>query len=203
VRQWRADRPDARKWRAGTAASRAGQAGSPPRPFGLAEPVPTRPASREEPLQLSVSANGSIMPQAAPYARPVPAETDESSADDGVPPAPPTPAQVAQGVIDLLGEVDEAFSSDRWAILGTHRQHATWLLYDGAALRHCCRLLYEIEVAAAAGLELSVRMLGRAAARPGAQKRLLPTSAVNPADSIAVNGGESRATLCACQPARS
>jgi hypothetical protein len=35
-------------------------------------------------------------------------------------------------------------------------------LYDGAALRHCCRLLYEIEVAAAAGLELSVRMLGRA-----------------------------------------
>jgi hypothetical protein len=62
----------------------------------------------------------------------------------------------------LLGEVDEAFSSDRWAILDTHRQHATWLLYDGAALRHCCRLLYEIEVAAAAGLELSVRMLGRA-----------------------------------------
>lgn len=38
----------------------------------------------------------------------------------------------------------------------------TWLLYDGAALRNCCRLLYEIEVAAAAGLELSVRMLGRA-----------------------------------------
>jgi hypothetical protein len=62
----------------------------------------------------------------------------------------------------LLGEVGEAFSSDRWAVLDTHRQHATWLLYDGAALRHCCRLLYEIEVAAAAGLELSVRMLGRA-----------------------------------------
>jgi hypothetical protein len=70
--------------------------------------------------------------------------------------------QVAQGVIDLLGEVDEAFNSDRWAILDSRRQHATWLLYDGAALRNCCRLLYEIEVAAAAGLELSVRMLGRA-----------------------------------------
>jgi hypothetical protein len=67
VRQWRADGLDARNWRAGTAASPAGQAGSPPRPF-----------------------------------------------------------------------------------------------YDGAALRHCCRLLYEIEVAAAAALELSVRMLGRA-----------------------------------------
>ena len=77
-------------------------------------------------------------------------------------PAPPTTAQVAQGVIDLLDEVDEAFSSDRWAILDAGRQRATWLLYDGAALRHCCRLLYEIEVAAAAGLELSIRMLGRA-----------------------------------------
>jgi hypothetical protein len=61
----------------------------------------------------------------------------------------------------VLGEVDEAFNSDRWAILDSGRQHATWLLYDGAALRHCCRLLDEIEVAAAACLELSVRMLGR------------------------------------------
>ena len=102
------------------------------------------------------------MPWAAHYARPVPTETDESGADGEVIPTPPTPAQVAQGVIDLLGEVDEAFSSDRWAILDTRREHATWLLYDGAALRHCCCLLSEIEVAAAAGLELSIRMLGRA-----------------------------------------
>ena len=78
----------------------------------LAEPAPTRHASREEPLQLPVSANSSIMPQAAPYARPVPTETDESGADGG-PAAPPTSAQVAQGVTDLLGEVDEAFSSDQ------------------------------------------------------------------------------------------
>jgi hypothetical protein len=92
----------------------------------------------------------------------VPTETDDSGADGGARSAPPSSAQVAQGVIDLLGEVDEAFSSDRWAILDSGREHATWLLYDGAALRHCCRLLYEIEVAAAAGLELSVRMLGRA-----------------------------------------
>lgn len=89
----------------------------------------------------------------------MPTETDESGADSVT---PPTSEQVAQGVIDLLGEVDEAFNSDRWAILDSRRQHATWLLYDGAALRHCCRLLYEIEVAATAGLELSVRMLGRA-----------------------------------------
>lgn len=101
------------------------------------------------------------MRHAALYARPVATETDESGADGAARPASPSSAQVAQGVIDLLGEVDEAFSSDRWAIL-TGREHATWLLYDGAALRHCCRLLYEIEVAAAAGLELSVRMLGRA-----------------------------------------
>ena len=99
------------------------------------------------------------MRQAGLYADPMPTETDESGADS-VP--PPTSEQVAQGVIDLLGEVDEAFNSDRWAILDSRRQHATWLLYDGAALRHCCRLLYEIEVAATAGLELSVRMLGRA-----------------------------------------
>jgi hypothetical protein len=45
------------------------------------------------------------------------------------------------------------------------------LLYDGAALRHCCRLLYEIEVAAAAGLELSIRMLGRARQECGLKHR--------------------------------
>jgi hypothetical protein len=99
------------------------------------------------------------MPQATPYAGPVSTETDESGAGHRT---PPTSAQVAQGVIDLLDEVNGVFSSDRWAILDSGREHATWLLYDGAALRHCCRLLYEIEVAAAAGLELSVRMLGRA-----------------------------------------
>ena len=89
-------------------------------------------------------------------------ETDELRADGGAPPAPPTSEQVARGVIDLLREVDEAFDSDKWAILDCGREHVTWLLYDGAALRHCCRLLYEIEVAAAACLELSVRLLGRA-----------------------------------------
>jgi hypothetical protein len=109
----------------------------------------------------SVSANSSITPRAALYAGPVSTETDESGPDGGTPPPPPTSAQVTQGVIDLLGEVDEAFNSDLWAILDSRSQHAKWLLYDGAALRHCCRLLYEIEMAASAGLELSVRTLGR------------------------------------------
>ena len=59
-----------------------------------------------------VPPNGSIMRQAAPYAGPVSTEADEPGADGGAPP-PPTSAQVAQGVIDLLAEVDEAFSSDR------------------------------------------------------------------------------------------
>jgi hypothetical protein len=58
--------------------------------------------------------------------------------------------------------VDDAFASDRWAILDRGSEHVTWLLYDGAALGHCCRLLYEMEIAAAARLELAVRLLARA-----------------------------------------
>lgn len=88
-------------------------------------------------------------------------QTDQPDPTDSAPPAP-TPEQIAQGVAALLDEVGEAFASDRWAILDTGREHSTWLLYDGAALRHCCNLMYEIEVAALADLELSVRMLGRA-----------------------------------------
>lgn len=88
-------------------------------------------------------------------------QTDEHVTAASAPPAP-TPEQIGQGAVDLLNEVGDAFASDRWAILNTGREHSTWLLYDGAALRHCCNLLYEIEVAAVADLELSVRMLGRA-----------------------------------------
>ena len=92
------------------------------------------------------------------------AEPDQITAgsDDAPPPEPPTPEQLTQGIVALLKEVDEAFDSDRWAILDTGREHAVWLLYDGAALRHCCRLLYETELAATLDLEFSVRMLGRA-----------------------------------------
>jgi hypothetical protein len=65
------------------------------------------------------------------YADRVSTETDESKADGGTPP-PPTSEQVTQGAMALLDEVDEAFRSDKWAILDSGREHATWLLYDGA-----------------------------------------------------------------------
>jgi len=74
----------------------------------------------------------------------------------------PTPEELSDGIARLLTEVEDAFASDRWAILDRGSEHVTWLLYDGAALRHCCRLLYEMEIAAAARLELAVRLLARA-----------------------------------------
>lgn len=80
---------------------------------------------------------------------------------DGVRPSP-TPEQLSDGTVRLLAEVSEAFATSRWAILDRGSEHVTWLLYDGAALRHCCRLLYEMEIASAAGLELAVRLLARA-----------------------------------------
>lgn len=89
-------------------------------------------------------------------------ENQVTEDSEDAPPFEPTSEQVTQGIVDLLKEVDTAFDSDRWAILDTHSDHVTWLLYDGAALRHCCRLLYEIEVAGAGGLEFAVRNLGRA-----------------------------------------
>jgi hypothetical protein len=61
----------------------------------------------------------------------------------------------------LTAEVDSVLSTDRWAILDSGSEHATWLLYDAASLRHCCQLLCEIEVAAESGQELTVRILGR------------------------------------------
>lgn len=74
-----------------------------------------------------------------------------------------TSAEIATRTAALLAEVDAMLSSDRWAIL--HRDqlsnHSVWLLYDAAALRHCCKLLSEIEVAAQLEQELTVRILGR------------------------------------------
>lgn len=74
----------------------------------------------------------------------------------------PTPEQLSDGIARLLAEVDDAFATSRWAILDRRSEHVKWLLYDGAALRHCCRLLYEMEIAAAAKLEMAVRLLARA-----------------------------------------
>lgn len=77
-------------------------------------------------------------------------------------PLPVTPEEVADMAVRLLEEVGETLSTDRWAIVNTGTDHVKWLLYGAAALRHCCRLLYEMEVAASINQEFSVRLLGRA-----------------------------------------
>jgi len=87
-------------------------------------------------------------------------ESAEDGNDDICP--SPTPEQLSDGTLRLLAEVDDAFATNRWAVLDRGSEHVTWLLYDGAALRHCCRLLYEMEFAAAGPLEFAVRLLARA-----------------------------------------
>jgi hypothetical protein len=61
----------------------------------------------------------------------------------------------------LLAEVDAVLSTDRWAFLDNPTDRIKWRLYDAASLRHCCKLLGEIEVAAQSGQELTVRVLAR------------------------------------------
>jgi hypothetical protein len=77
-------------------------------------------------------------------------EAEAVQAEEGSDDAPPphTPEELSDGIARLLDEVHSALLSDRWAILDRGTEHVTWLLYDGAALRHCCRPLYELEVAA-------------------------------------------------------
>lgn len=75
---------------------------------------------------------------------------------------PVTPEELSDGTISLLEDVNETLATSRWAVLDTGTEHVKWLLYGAAALRHCCRLLYEMEVAAQANQEFSVRLLGRA-----------------------------------------
>jgi hypothetical protein len=72
------------------------------------------------------------------------------------------PEELSDGIARLTGEVDEAFAADRWAILDAGTDQLKWLLYDGAALRHCCRLLWEMEIAARSDQEFAVRLLHRA-----------------------------------------
>jgi hypothetical protein len=81
--------------------------------------------------------------------------------NDGALP-PPTSEDLSEGIASLLTEVDDVLASDRWAIFDRGSEHVTWLLYDAAALRHCCRLLYEMEVATQTNQELAARLLARA-----------------------------------------
>ena len=81
--------------------------------------------------------------------------------NDDVPP-PVTPEELSDSAVRLLEEVNETLATNRWAILDRGTEHIKWLLYGATALRHCCRLLYEMEVAASTDQEFSVRLLGRA-----------------------------------------
>lgn len=85
----------------------------------------------------------------------------EETPDDEL--AEPTDEEYSAGVERLLAEVADAMASEHWVIrsdpddpVATHR------LFDGASLRHCCRLLSEIEHAVQAEQEFAVRLLGRA-----------------------------------------
>jgi hypothetical protein len=75
---------------------------------------------------------------------------------------PPTSAELSDGISRLVDEVSAILSTPRWAILNSGTERTKWLLYDAAALRHCCRLLYEMNVAAQTGQEFAVRLLARA-----------------------------------------
>jgi hypothetical protein len=76
--------------------------------------------------------------------------------------ASPTSEEMSDGIAVLVGEISEAFAGDRRAILNSATDQVKWRLYDGAALRHCCQLLQEMDLAARSGQEFSVRLLQRA-----------------------------------------
>lgn len=71
------------------------------------------------------------------------------------------PDDLSSDIARLLAEVDLELSSSRWSLLNTGTDRVKWLAYSSAALRHCCRLLSEIEAGAQGGQELTVRVLGR------------------------------------------
>ena len=73
-----------------------------------------------------------------------------------------TAEELSDGIARLVDEVDGEFATDRWAIVDARTDRAKWRLYDGAALRHYCRLLREMEIAARLDQEFSVRLLHRA-----------------------------------------
>jgi hypothetical protein len=74
----------------------------------------------------------------------------------------PTSEELSDGIVRLVDEVDRELATDRWAIIDARTDHVKWRLYDGAALRQCCRLLWEMEIAARSDQEFSVRLLHRA-----------------------------------------
>jgi hypothetical protein len=78
------------------------------------------------------------------------------------PPRPlngPPDTDLAGLVAELLVEVDAELDSDRYAFYRPAGPKVR--AYQAASLRHCCELLAEIEAARIAGLELTMRALGR------------------------------------------
>jgi hypothetical protein len=75
--------------------------------------------------------------------------------------ADPTGEELAEWARALILEIDDALSSDAWAIIDTGTDQHKHRLYDAAALRHCTALLAEIEAVASAGHELASRILIR------------------------------------------
>lgn len=80
----------------------------------------------------------------------------------GPKPTAPTSDELAAAAKRLLDEADAALSGSHFAIINRHTPGTLHRYYDAAALRHCCHLLTEIETAADAGQEMTVRVLGRA-----------------------------------------
>jgi hypothetical protein len=76
-------------------------------------------------------------------------------------PHSPTSEELADGARRLLAEVDAALGGSAFAILHSQRRSTVLRYYDAAALRHCCRLLEDIEQCSAAGQEMTVRILAR------------------------------------------
>jgi hypothetical protein len=63
---------------------------------------------------------------------------------------------------ELIVEIDNELSSDRWAIWNGGSNHQKYLIYDAASRRNCAKLLDELMVAATYSSEMTVRILGRA-----------------------------------------
>lgn len=68
---------------------------------------------------------------------------------------------LAEWTAALLDEIDEALSSDNWAILDSGSDGTRHRLYDAAALRHCAALLFELATSGAEGRELGTCVLYR------------------------------------------
>ena len=76
-------------------------------------------------------------------------------------PTEPTSEELSDGARRLLVEVDTALCGSAFAIVNTKTRGTLHRYYDAAALRHCCRLLEDIEQCSVAGQEMTIRIVAR------------------------------------------